>query len=374
VFDEIRREVEAEFSGERAKELTAAIHSYDRWSTFWQYGLCGAYCAARMRECGLEDVELMEIPADGETKFGDWAMPLAWDVEDATLEIVEPEDSVRMLAHYRQEPASLAMWSAPTPAEGTEAEVVLLEDKGKDGDYGEIDVVGKVVFASRHAGSVRKWAARRGALGVVSDYPACSEDDLAEGVCWVNAWVDYHGWGFLKIDTPMFGFTLNREKGAYLRRLLANGGSVRVRATVRSSLYEGRFTLPAGMIRGETDEEVVVYGHTYEYGAEDNASGCAVALEAARTLNKLIQAGKLPRPRRSIRFMMSWECYGSIPWCVERIHEKKNVVAGLCLDDMGGKRVLTGGKPTLVLNSHCAASFTDFAASEIAKACLREDR
>ncbi|MFP3896318.1 MAG: DUF4910 domain-containing protein [Anaerolineales bacterium] len=373
MFTHIQHQVEQVFSSERARALDAAIHSHDRWSTFSHYRLCGDYCATRMREYGLEDVELMAIPADGETKIGDWVMPLAWDVVGASLEIVEPVGAARILADYNEEPASLAMWSAPTPPEGIEAQVILLEDGRHEEDYAKVDVEGRVVFSSQHAQQVRGPAARHGALGVISDYPACEDDALAEGVCWVNAWSDHHGWGFLKSDTPISGFSLNREKGEYLRRLLENGQEVRVRATVQSSLYEGEILLPTGVIRGESDEEVLVYAHSYEYGAEDNAAGCAVTLEAARSLNYLIEKGRLSRPRRSIRFMMSWECYGSIAWCVRRIADEKNVVAGLCLDDMGGKRQLTGGKIRVIADAHCQASYTDFVASAIANTCFHED-
>ena len=46
-------------------------------------------------------------------------------------------------------------------------------------------------------------------------------------------------------------------------------------------------------------------------GADDSASGCAVMLEAARVLKKLIDEGKLPMPERSLRWLFMSECYGS---------------------------------------------------------------
>jgi hypothetical protein len=370
MFQHTQRLIEKEYSGENARTLTAAIHGYDRWSSFAQYHRSGAYCAARMREYGLEDVELMEVPADGVTKFGDWAMPLAWDVSEATLEVVEPTGAARLLGNYREEPACLAMWAAPTPPEGQTAEVLFLEDGAKEDDYARVDVRGKVVFTHQSHAGVRGLAARHGAVGIITDHPAREQDELADGVSWMNAWVDHHGWGFLKSDTPMWGFSLTREKGRYLERLLASGGRVLVRAVVHSCLYEGSFTVPTGVIRGESAEEVLVYAHSYEYGAEDNASGCATVLEAARVLGKLIAQGALPRPRRSIRFMMSWECYGSIPWAVQRIYPKRNVVGGLCLDAFGGKKQLTGGRIRIILNPHCQASCTDALAAEIARACF----
>ena len=341
----IRHLIAKEYSAANAYELTAGIQQHDRWSTFDQYRRSGEYCATRMREYALDEVEQMAIPADGETRIGDWIMPLAWDVENAVLQVVEPHGSGgRILAHYREEPACLAIWSAPTPPGGMEVEVVYLEDGSREEDYARVDVRGKVVFTHRPHGSVRGLAARHGAVGLITDYPACKDDALANATCWMNAWVDYHGWGFLKTDTPIWGFSLTREKGQYLERLLASGEAVKVRADVSSCLYEGAFTLSTGVIRGESDDEVVVYAHLYEYGAEDNAAGCATVLETARTLQHLIQSGALPRPKRTIRFMMSWECYGSIAWAVQRIYRRRNVVAGLCLDDLGGKRNLTGGE------------------------------
>jgi len=371
MFTHIRHLIAEEYSSANALDLTAGIHRHDRWSSFDQYRRSGEYCAARMREYALEDVEQMVIPADGATRIGDWTMPLAWDVENAVLRVVEPRDSGgRILAHYREEPASLAMWSAPTPPGGAEVTVVYLEDGSREEDYAHVDVRGKAIFTHRSHGSVRGLAARHGAVGLITDHPACKDDALANATCWMNAWVDHHGWGFLKTDTPMWGFSLTREKGQYLERLLASGEPVTVRADVASCLYEGDFTLSTGVIRGESDDEVLTYAHAYEYGAEDNAAGCATVLEAARTLQRLIQTGALPRPKRTIRFMMSWECYGSIAWAVQRIHGRRNVVAGLCLDDLGGKQSLTGGAVKLILNPHCQASYTDYLVKELAADCF----
>ena len=367
MFKHIQQAIAAEVSGPKTLELVAAIHGHDRWSTFAQYRRCGHYIATRMCEYGLDHVETLAAPADGVTRYGDWIMPLAWDVAEARLEIARPRHAARILADYAQEPACLAMWSSPTSPEGIEAEIVSLVE-GAEG----ADLKGKVVFTDKHAGAARKDLVRRGAIGVVSDFPACQDDALAEAVCWVNAWTDYDGWGFTLGDTPAFGFSLDRERGAYLRNLLANGEQVVVRATVHSWLYEGAFLVPTGMIRGTSDEEVIAFAHAYEYGAEDNAAGCATLLEAARALNSLIEAGELPRPRRSIRFMMSWECYGSMAWCVERLQERRNVVAGLCVDDVAGKHRLTGGQLRLIANPYCQASCADYAAFAIAEACFSQ--
>jgi len=49
-------------------------------------------------------------------------------------------------------------------------------------------------------------------------------------------------------------------------------------------------------------------------GANDNKSGSAAILEVARVLNKLIAEGRIPRPKRTIRFLWAPEFSGTIPW------------------------------------------------------------
>ncbi len=71
--------------------------------------------------------------------------------------------------------------------------------------------------------------------------------------------------------------------------------------------------------------------------------------------------------------MMSWECYGSIPWAVERIYGKHNVMAGLCIDMVGGKQNLTGAGLHIYRNPHCQASYTDFLIEEMAAMYLPKD-
>ena len=109
------------------------IWETDRWFTFPKFEETAKNVAAIMRRAGLEDVEIVNPPADGKTQAGFWTMPMAWDVKTGTLEIVEPQVPAdqRILADYQQSPASLCMWSGPTPAGGVVTEVVgRLEPRG----------------------------------------------------------------------------------------------------------------------------------------------------------------------------------------------------------------------------------------------------
>ncbi|MEE8604677.1 MAG: M28 family peptidase, partial [Candidatus Aminicenantaceae bacterium] len=64
--------------------------------------------------------------------------------------------------------------------------------------------------------------------------------------------------------------------------------------------------------------EIIFSAHLYEgyikQGANDNKSGSAGILEVARVLHTLIEDGKLPRPKRTMRFLWGPEFSGTGPW------------------------------------------------------------
>src|SRR5437667_11014778 len=95
-----------------------------------------------------------------------------------------------------------------------------------------------------------------------------------------------------------------------VRKLLAERSIVRVRATVDSRYYSGSYPYVTGLIRGSGPEEVLTLGHSFEQGAQDNATGVAAMLESLATTNRLILSGKLPRPKRSISLLTMGDLYG----------------------------------------------------------------
>ncbi len=92
------------------------IYCTDRWFTFPKFQETAAYIDHSMKQIGLQKVETLAAPADGVSQFGYWTMPLAWEVKQARLEIVNPVVPLesRVLAEYEEVPTSLGMWSGPT--------------------------------------------------------------------------------------------------------------------------------------------------------------------------------------------------------------------------------------------------------------------
>ena len=170
-----------------------AIWETDRWFTFPKFEETAKNVAAIMRRAGLEDVEIGNPPADGVSQGGFWTMPMAWDIKTGTLEIVDtavPADQ-RVLADYKRVPASIGMWSGPTPPGGVTTEIVLVS-----GNLENVDVKGKLVLGHRNSKTA---LAKAGALGLVSENT--ENPALVDERGWVNSFGD-NGWSFTKGSTP----------------------------------------------------------------------------------------------------------------------------------------------------------------------------
>ena len=91
-----------------------------------------------------------------------------------------------------------------------------------------------------------------------------------------------------------------------------------MQARVKAGQHPGNYGIVTATIPGTDsklkDEEIVFSCHLDHErpGANDNASGCAAILEAARTLQRLIDEKKLARPARTMRFVFPPEIEGTI--------------------------------------------------------------
>jgi len=119
--------------------------------------------------------------------------------------------------------------------------------------------------------------------------------------------------GSIDGQEPTFAFVLSLRQGIALRNSLAQADTpIRVRAVVDASFDSQQGSEPwqvmvEAFIRGTEPglgQDVVLTGHMQEEGtsANDDASGTASVAEIARAFNRLITEGRLPRPRRNLRF------------------------------------------------------------------------
>lgn len=342
------------YSGTAAKEDVAAIIRHHRIQASPGYRAAARYVLTELQKAGL-DATIETYPANNQTKFWNARSFQEWDASRATLRLIEPE--ARKLADYREEKIALIQRSIPFQGE---AEVILVEDGLEAADYEGLDVAGKIVLTRGAVSRVRELAVERfGAIGILFDGmtpapPVRQPMDLADGRQYTSFWWTGH-------EKQCFGFVLTPRQGVWLRDLLKKG-AVKVRVDIEARLYDGEMEVVTAVIPGieKRDESVILVSHLChpQPSANDNASGTAANLEAARTLKRLIDSGELPPPKRSIRFLWMPEMTGSYAYLAWHEDEIPGMIAGLNLDMVGADQEQTGAVMLIERPPDAAASFT----------------
>ena len=355
-FEKALAEIRTNLKPEEAMEIMRRVYSTDRYFTFPRFQQTAEYLKGQMQALGLKSIEIVNAPADGVTQVGFWTMPIAWDAKSARLEILDASmaPSDRILADYGSVPASLGMWSGPTPQAGLTAEIVELR-KADIANIGQRDLRGKLVLTDENPAGIKWLLVKAGALGAINGFT--ENPGLTDGRQWINAWGD-DGWAFTKRSTPLLSFSIAPRQAAMLRALLRRG-PVQAKATVDARYYSGSYPYVTALIPGSGREEVLTLGHTSEQGAQDNATGVAATLEALGTLNRLISEGKLPKPQRSIRVLSMGEMYGSMHYVEHNRDRIGRTVAAMCVDTPAAAYELAGTEYTFYMNPHVAKDFTD---------------
>lgn len=357
-------------SGEAAWQVVADISRCHRIQASPGYRQAAGLVSELLRRAGLSP-ETLTYPADERTAFWAWPSFQEWSCTQAELRLVSPAGQAGVLAEFQACPISVIQRSAPFEGE---AEVVVLEDGTAAAEYDGIagGVEGKLVLTRGEVRRVWEQAVQQhGALGILYDGmravpPIRPEGDLADARQYTSFW-------WQSGDKRCFGFVLTPRQGQHLRRLVRDGKEpVRVWARIESRAYDGTFEVVSAAIPGQgraQGDEVLMVAHLCHPlpSANDNASGAAAAVEAARALQALIAAGHLPPPRRTIRFLWLPEMTGTYAYLAGREAELEQLVGGINLDMVGEDQGQTGS--AWLIESPPAAA-PSFAAGLLA--CLRD--
>jgi aminopeptidase YwaD len=324
-----------ELSGETAKRNLEGIARFHRQRGSQGFHAAAELVAERLRAYGLSDVAILQFPADGKTSYGTQRSRAAWDAEFGELWEMKEGRTTSKMASYESEPIVLA---EDSESADVVAELVDAEEGTKESNYADKSVQGKIVLVSAQPGAVQDLAVGKfGAAGIVS-YAQNQK------TAWWGENENVIRWGHLDTFSvnKTFGFMVSLKTARELRERLKNGEQIVLHAVVKAGQHPGNYEVITATIPGADpklqDEEIAFSCHLDHQrpGANDNASGCVTILEVARTLQKLINQGKLARPARTIQFIWPPEIEGTVTLLNARPEFARRIKATVHMDMVGG--------------------------------------
>lgn len=326
----------AEINGSIAKDTVIELARHHRVQASSGFSRAADYIASKARDYGLEQVQIERFPADGQKTYHTLRSTPGWEAERAELWEVEPHKT--KIADWDEMRVALADYSQNADLTAT---LVDVGAGASANDYEGKDVKGKIVLAGGNVAVVHKFACdERGAAGVLS-----YQQNQVTG--WSGDYVDNVRWGHLSPYNPgnKFAFMISLRRAREYQTRLAQGEQIKLRANVNAEIKPGNYDVVSAIIPGSdlASEEIVFTCHLCHQkpGANDNASGAAAILEAARALTSLIRRGELERPRRTIRFIWPPEINGTLAYFAEHPEIVKRMIAAIHCDMVGGSYAIT---------------------------------
>jgi aminopeptidase YwaD len=312
-----------EVSGQIPFANEAALAGYVRQRTpqeFEGHFYEAEYIAAKLREYGLDEVRLETI---GRNPSRTW-----WVGQEAELWMVSPAE--KRLSRLEESPALMTRGCDSGTWEG-EAVYLDMRDVRRLKD---LDLKGKIILTPEPAAYFAE-AYKKGALGVVSWY--------APGKTAHDPYQVHFDMSMAKggIQEPAFSFNIWRRLGEELRDKLTAGQKVVLKARAKATQQPFKFDAVFAVLRGTAPEKkgFLFTAHMFErniyQGANDNASGCVTLTEIARTLARLVREGRIPRPERSIFFLMSEEGSGTMAFFGEHPELADRIFVDVNMDRVG---------------------------------------
>jgi hypothetical protein len=336
------RVIADQVSGSAAKRTVQALSLHHRMRGSEGYRAAAELIRDRLRDYGLEEVGVISLPADGRIFYGTQRSRPAWNASFAELWEERQQGGrwadAERVASWADQPIGLAQDSASGAAEG---ELVDVGAGTSAADYAGKEVRGKIVLTTSQPGAVAHEAVTvRGAAGIVS-----WAQNQQSG--WWGDDQSLVRWGHLDTwDDPTWAFMVSPARAHAWQARLAKGEAVRLRARVEAGRSPGAYLIPTAAIAGEDRAHEIVLSCHLDHpspGANDNASGCAGILEVARSLHRLVEEGKLPRPKRTIRFIWPCEVECTISLLNAKPEFATRTLATIHLDMIGGNTDVTHG-------------------------------
>ena len=335
---ELVQMLEQELSGERALESAAHLTQFYRSPGASGYHRATDFVADLLRANELDDVWVERYPLDGETQFMNVTMPLAWEPTGAELRVRSPTG--RLLVSYDDAPSCLPWWTPSTPEGGMTLELIDVGTGERVEDYQKQDVRGKAVLirgTTRPSGfgHAATLAMEQGADGIITDYllyqtsPFRTRESLPEPVQLLR----------MPSNQPSaWAMAVNYPAAEHLASL-ARQGAVNVWADIQARTFKGEAqNLIADISGTDEDGQIIQFVAHSTAGTKPGAncaSGPALMAEMGRVISGLISSGRIPRPKRTIRFLINVEGHGTKHYIQNHRAEIERTIAAIALDSVG---------------------------------------
>lgn len=308
-----------EASGERAMHhvLELVPYQFVRPPAEYQGHFRESEVMAKLaKEYGFSNVAIEDYPT-GQT----------WQPVVGELWMTTPESL--KLYDIHDIPESLASTNANGDISGELVDV----DQGTAQDFEGKDVKGKFVLSTAPSGlsgvySRAVAAGAIGALGISAIGPGARAVDFPNAIVSTN----------VSAQPGTAAWALSPRTARQLETALNRGRKVTIRSLTRSEQVPNKQEIVHAEIPGDlsTTQEVAIGGHLFEgylkQGANDDNSGCALTLEIGRAYIKLINEGKLPKPKRTINFNWVQEISGTNAWFNAHPEKAKTIIGDLNFD------------------------------------------
>ena len=335
---ELIRLLADELSGDRALEAAAHMTKFYRSPGASGYHRATDFVAQLLRDNGVERVWVERFPLDGEHRLLTQTMPLAWEPFSAELRVGSRNG--RLLVSYEDSPSCLPWWTPSTPEGGLTVEVVDVGTGERSEDFQRRDVRGKAVLVRSttvpdsfaHAVGL---ATEHGAVGVITDtllYPTApfrTRESLPDPVQLLR---------MPSIRPGLWAIAVNYHAAEHLASM-ARQGTARVWVDIQARTFKGEaqnlFAEIPGADRADEFIHFVCHSTAGTKPGANCASGPALLAEVGRVISRLVSDGSIPRPQRTIRFLVDVEGHGTKHYLHNHREEALNGIVSIALDSVG---------------------------------------
>lgn len=354
-----------EISGKHLYNTVKEVSSYHRIQASTGFREAANYCKNKLDKLGIE-ARIIEYKADANIWCMQNRMFLEWDLKRAWMRL---EKENLLLADTDIDCISIIQKSYPYDFRDG-CDLVYLEKGNQVEEYKDVDLKGKIIFVREPFKDFVNWAIKdKGALGIVTDYMRLvpgirTRENLYDSLNYTSFW-----WEHTEDEPKCFGFVLSPRMGDTLASLCLkqkeayekkeeDSPYLRVVGNVDTSLYPGKMEVVEAKLPGESKEEVTICAHLChpKSSCNDNASGVAAAIESLRALKTLMDSGKLPRNKRTIKIVLMPELHGTAAYFTNKEHYE-NMVGAINMDMVGGKQTRFYGPITLTSLPYSTPSF-----------------